>query len=65
MFRERNISEVWYDLKTDIEDLLETIDDICPKDIETFNEINGWKEKIKAIRNEVVDNLTTTLETEE
>lgn len=64
MFREQNISDQLFDVKRELEDIIESLEDFCPKDIETFNEIKSWKEKVSSIRMEVIDKLTSALEEE-
>lgn len=64
MFREQNISDQLFDVKRELEDIIESLEDFCPKDIETFNEIKNWKEKVSSIRMEVIDKLTSALEEE-
>ena len=63
--REEKMSDVWFDVKGDLERVMETLEDIDTKDSQIFNKVQEFKSAICGVKSEVKSLLIDALQKEE
>lgn len=63
-FGSERMSDRWFDIKGELERLIESLEDAQPNDAETFSTLEGFKTQLKEMKATATEKLIKALEEE-